>query len=225
MSGSAVKAVLFDVDGTLIDSNDLHVAAWVEAFDHFGIAASPEQVRAQIGKGGDQLIPVFVNAADLDRLEPEIDRFRGDLYARKYLPQVKPFPGVRPLFERLRADGRRIVLASSGKSHEVEHAREIAGIADLVDAQTTADDVERSKPSPDIFRAALGKISPISPQAAIAVGDTPYDAQAAGGAGVATVGLLCGGFPDAVLKDAGCIAVFADVQALLDGYEASPLAR
>lgn len=225
MSTTEVKAVLFDVDGTLIDSNDLHVQAWLDTFRHFGVEATAEDVRAQIGKGGDQLIPVFVAKADLDRLQPQIERYRGEVYARDYLPKVRAFPGVRALFERLLADGRTLVLASSGKAHEVDHAKEVAGIADLVDAQTTADDVVHSKPKPDIFQAALAKARGVSAEQAIAIGDTPYDAQAARGAGVAIIGLLSGGFPDAALEEAGCIAVYPDLHALLEGYDASPLGK
>lgn len=223
MSGAGVNAVLFDVDGTLTDSNDLHVAAWLETFAHFGVEASEADVQAQIGKGGDQLVPVFVRPEALQALQPEIEAFRGELYTRDYLPKVRAFPGVRALFERLRADGCRLVLASSGKSHEVKHAKEVADIADLVYAETTADDVEYSKPRPDIFRAALAKLDGVASESAIAVGDTPYDAQSAGGAGVRTIGLLSGGFAEGVLREAGCVAVYADVQALLDGYDASPL--
>lgn len=220
-----MKAVLFDVDGTLIDSNDLHVEAWLETFRHFDIEATEEQVRADLGKGGDQLAPDFVSEADLQDLQPKIEAFRADLYAREYLPRVKALPGVRALFERLRADGRTIVLASSGKAHEVDHAKQVAEITDLVDAQTTADDVAHSKPSPDIFRAALAKAAGVSAEQAVAIGDTPYDAQAARGAGVATVGVLSGGFSEDVLMKAGCIAVYADIRALLVGYDGSPLRK
>lgn len=184
--------------------------------------ATSEQVHAQLGKGGDQLLPVFVNSSELARLKPDIEAFRAELYARDYLSRVRAFPGVRPLFERLRADGRRLVLASSGKAHEVEHATSVADIADLIDAKTTADDVEHSKPAPDIFRAALAKLDGVGAEQAIAIGDTPYDAEAASRAGIKTIGLLCGGFSEEALLGAGCVAVYADVQALLSAYDRSP---
>ena len=131
---------------------------------------------------------------------------------------------MRPLFERIRASGAKIALASSGKRTEVEHYMEILGIADLVDVATSSDDADRSKPHPDIFEAALKKLDGISPDAMIVVGDTPYDAEAAAKAGLRTIGVLCGGFPEAELSAAGCVAIYRDPQDLLDGFEDSPLA-
>jgi HAD superfamily hydrolase (TIGR01549 family) len=220
-----IKAVLFDVDGTLIDSVDLHARAWQEALAHFGYDVAFEAVRSQIGKGGDQLMPVFVPKDDLERRGEELDTYRGDLFKRKYLPQVRPFPKVRDLFERLRADGKAIVLASSGKAEEVKRYMDIARIADLIDASTSSDEVERSKPYGDIFAAALGKAAPARAEEAIVIGDTPYDAQAAGKVGLRTIGVLCGGFPEVDLRAAGCSAIFRDPADLLARYEHSPLAE
>lgn len=217
-------AVVFDIDGTLLDSVDLHARAWVEAFGHFGIPAEEAVVRRQIGKGGDQLLPVFVDADRLAREGETIEAYRSDLFKRRYLDRVRPFPGVRELLTRLREDGLTIALASSGKASEVENYQRILGIEALVDAVTSSDDADRSKPHPDIFQAALKKLPDLPKEAVIAVGDTPYDAEAAGKAGIRTIGLLCGGFPEADLSDAGCIAIYRDPQDLLDGYAGSPLA-
>jgi beta-phosphoglucomutase-like phosphatase (HAD superfamily) len=155
------KAVIFDVDGTLIDSVDLHAAAWVDTFRHFGLEIDHDEVRSQIGKGGDQLMPVFLPPAMLEERGEEIEAYRGDLFKRVYLSKAHAFPGVRTLFERIRAAGQTAVLASSGKADEVERYQEIAGIADQVQAVTTSDDAERSKPHPDIFAAALRRIAPV----------------------------------------------------------------
>ncbi|WP_342154427.1 HAD family hydrolase [Methylorubrum sp. SB2] len=217
-------AVVFDIDGTLLDSVDQHARAWVEAFAHFGIETEEAQVRRQIGKGGDQLLPVFVDPDRLAREGETIEAYRSDLFRRRYLDRVRPFPGVRDLLGHLRAEGHTIALASSGKASEVENYQKILGIADLVDAVTSSDDADRSKPHPDIFEAALQKLPDLPKDAVIAVGDTPYDAQAAGKAGIRTIGLLCGGFPEADLSAAGCIAIYRDPQDLLDGYSRSPLA-
>ncbi|MFY9292947.1 MAG: HAD family hydrolase [Methylorubrum rhodinum] len=217
-------AVVFDIDGTLLDSVDQHARAWVEAFAHFGIQTEEAQVRRQIGKGGDQLLPVFVDPDRLAREGKTIEAYRSDLFKRRYLDQVRPFPGVQELLSRLREDGLTVALASSGKASEVEHYQRILGIEDLVDAVTSADDADRSKPHPDIFEAVLEKLPGLPKAAVIAVGDTPYDAEAAGKAGIRTVGLLCGGFPEADLSAAGCIALYRDPQDLLDGYARSPLA-
>jgi beta-phosphoglucomutase-like phosphatase (HAD superfamily) len=144
-------AVIFDIDGTLIDSVDLHARAWVEAFAHFGYHVSFEQVRPQIGKGGDQLMPTFISVEVLQQIGHELERYRSDLFKRTYLPQVKPFPKVRDLLLKIRENDQRIALASSGKKDEVKEYKQIAQITDLVDVETWADDAERSKPAPDIF--------------------------------------------------------------------------
>jgi HAD superfamily hydrolase (TIGR01509 family) len=219
-----VKAVIFDVDGTLIDTNDLHVASWVETFRRFGYEVAPEAVRDQIGKGSDQLMPVFLPRAMVEQRGEEIAASRTALFLRDYIGRARPFPGVRGLFQRLHDSGQRIVLATSSKAEELEQYKEIAGIGDLIDAATSADDAEHSKPSPDIFQAALDRLAPMPAAEAVVVGDTPYDAEAAGKAGLRTVGLLCGGFPEAALWQAGCIAIYRDPADLLAQYDRSPLA-
>jgi HAD superfamily hydrolase (TIGR01509 family) len=219
-----LKAVLFDVDGTLVDSNESHVASWVEVFREFGIEVTADDIRGQIGKGGDQLKPVFMSDDDIERRGEAIDAARSKLFSERYQPRITPFRSVRALFERIRRDGRRIVLASSSKPEELEHSLGLIGARDLVDATTSSGDVERTKPHGDIFRAALDKLPGIGPDEAIVVGDTPYDAIAARRAGLRAVGLLCGGFPRAALEEAGCVAIFDDPEDLLRRYEASPLA-
>ncbi len=220
-----VQAVIFDIDGTLLDSVDLHAQAWVDAFAHFGVTVSHADARSQIGKGGDQLLPVFLDEDRIAREGERIEVYRSDLFKRDYLSQVKPFPGVPALFEHLRAQGLTVALASSGKAAEVEHYQKLLGIEGLADVVVTSDDVERSKPHPDIFAATLEKLAPIRPETALVIGDTPYDAEAATRAGIRTIGVLCGGFPEASLNEAGCIAIYQDPQDLLDGYRDSPIAR
>jgi HAD superfamily hydrolase (TIGR01549 family) len=219
-----MRALIFDIDGTLLDSVDLHARAWVEAFRHFGVEVKEADARSQIGKGGDQLLPVFLPQERIDKEGETIESFRSDLFKRKYLDQVRPFPGVRALFERAKRDGLLIALASSGKKSEVEHYQDILNIGDLVDVATSSDDAERSKPHPDIFEAAIDKLGGIDKSEMIVIGDTPYDAEAAQKAGLATVGVLCGGFPEADLAASGCVAIYKDPQDLLDGFEGSPLA-
>ncbi len=219
-----VRAVIFDVDGTLVDTNDLHTASWVEAFRRFGHEVPFETVRRQMGKGGDQLMPAVLPRDAVERQGEEIAAHRGDLFMREYLPRARAFPDVPALFRRVRAAGQRVVLASSSKADEVERYKEIAGIADLIDGATTKDDAERSKPSPDIFRAALDRIAPIGPEDAVVVGDSPFDAEAAAKVGLRAVGLLCGGFPEGELRKAGFVALYRDPADLLANYERSPLA-
>jgi beta-phosphoglucomutase-like phosphatase (HAD superfamily) len=217
--------VIFDVDGTLVDTNDFHASSWVQALGDFGIQAELQDIRAQMGKGGDQMLPVLLSPDLLKEKGAEIEKHRGELFKRECLPHVCGFPSVRPLFERIRSAGQTIVLASSGRAAEVERYQEIAGIADLVDAVTTKDDAEHSKPCPDIFEAALERIAPITPGEAVVVGDSPFDAEAAAKAGLRTVGLLCGGFSEKVLRDAGCVEIYRNPEDLLANYERSALAN
>jgi HAD superfamily hydrolase (TIGR01549 family) len=219
-----VKAAIFDVDGTLVDSVDQHARAWQDAFRDFGHEIRFEDIRSQIGKGGDQLMPVFLSEEELDRRGKPLEQHRSQILKDRYLPTIRAFPCVRELFARLRQDGVKIVLASSSKTDELEMYKKIADIGDLVDAQTTSDDVDRSKPHPDVFASALGRIPGIGPADALVIGDTPYDAEAAGKAGLRTIGLLCGGFAEADLRRAGCIAIYRDPEHLLHEYAASPFA-
>lgn len=219
------RAVLFDVDGTLIDSNDLHAAAWREAFLHFGVDLPLEEIRQQIGKGGDNLIPTLLPKQLVEERQQEIDDFRSDLFKRDYLPRVVPFPGVRELFERLYEDGTKIVLASSAKGAEVDYHLGLIGAQDLVTATTSADDVEHSKPCPDIFAAALEKVAPVGAAEAVVVGDSPFDMQAAKKLGIRTIGVRSGGFGDQVLLEAGADELHNNPQELLSRFESSLLAR
>jgi HAD superfamily hydrolase (TIGR01549 family) len=219
-----IKAVIFDIDGTLIDSVDLHAKAWVEALKHFGHGIAFQDLRSQIGKGGDQILHGLLPPEVIEQRGEEIKDFRADLFRRRYMPQVRAFPGVRELFERIRAVGQRAVLASSGNADEVEQYKEIANIADLIDSDTSSDDAERSKPFPDIFQAALAKLQGLSCDEAVVVGDTPYDAEAARRAQIKSIGVLSGGFTGQALRDAGCIAIYHGPEDLLHRYDNSPLA-
>ena len=219
-----VKAVIFDIDGTLVDSVDLHARAWQEAFAHFGKQFSFEDVRYQIGKGGDQLMPVFLSKQELERFGEELEKYRGELFKREYMPRVKPFPKVRELFERIRRDGKRIALASSAKADELETYKKIARIADLVEEESSKDDAEKSKPHPDIFEAALSLLGDPPAERVIVFGDTPYDAEAAGKAGLRAIGFLSGGFPREELRAAGCVRIYEGAADLLARYDSSPLA-
>jgi HAD superfamily hydrolase (TIGR01549 family) len=218
------KAVIFDVDGTLVDSVDLHAHAWVDAFRDFGHQVDFKQMRAQIGKGGDELMPVFLSEAELKEYGEELENHRRQILKEQYLPRVKGFPQVRELFKRVLEDGKKIVLASSAKKDELEVYKKAAGIEDLIRAETSADDADRSKPHPDIFEEAVKRLL-VRPEEAIVIGDTPYDAEAAAKAGLRTVGLLCGGWGEEDLRNAGCIAIYKDPAHLLTAYDQSPLAR
>jgi HAD superfamily hydrolase (TIGR01509 family) len=219
------NAVIFDIDGTLVDSVDLHAEAWRRGFEAFGKHIPFEALRAQIGKGADQLLPCFLTADEIEDFGAALQAYRNDLFRREYLSRVLPFPGVRHLFQRLRADGKRVALASSAKKDEIVAYQKIADIEDLVNVTTSADDVERSKPHPDIFQIALRRLA-LSPAEAVVVGDTSYDAEAASRAGIGgTIGLLCGGASPERLREAGCREIYGNPADLLDHVSDSLLAR
>jgi HAD superfamily hydrolase (TIGR01549 family) len=210
-----IQAVIFDIDGTLVDSVDLHAECWLATFCQFGIDASFARVREQIGKGGDQLLPVFLGEDDIRKRGAEVEDYRSALFKRDYLPRVRAFPKVRELFARIRGEGVKTMLASSAKKDEIGSYRRIADIDDLVDAELSGDDVERSKPQPDIFQAAIDRLKPIAADNILVVGDTPYDAESAGKAGLKAVGVLCGGFAERDLLLAGCVALYRDPAEML----------
>jgi HAD superfamily hydrolase (TIGR01549 family) len=220
-----VKAVIFDIDGTLVDSVDLHARAWQEAFAKFGKNVSYDAVRNQIGKGGDQLLPVFLSPQEQEEFGKKLEGYRGELFKAKYLSQVKAFPHVRDLLQRVKDDGKQIALASSAKKDEVEVYKRIAHIEDLVEEQTSSDDAERSKPHPDIFEAALKRLHDVTAKEAITIGDSPYDAIAAKKLEMTSIGVLSGGFPEADLRAAGYSQIYKDCADLLDHYEQSLIAR
>ncbi|HEX7997249.1 MAG TPA: HAD family hydrolase [Pyrinomonadaceae bacterium] len=220
-----IKAVIFDIDGTLVDSVDLHAQAWKETFKHYGKDIPYEQVRHQIGKGGDQLMPVFFSQDELDEFGEEMEEYRGKIYKRDYLRRVRAFPQVRELFLKIKTDGKRLALASSAKEDELAAYKKLAQIEDLVEEETSADDAEKSKPHPDIFEAALEQLGGLAPEEVIVVGDTPYDAEAARKIRLRTIGVLCGGFPETELDAAGCIAIYEDPADLLARYNESIIAR
>lgn len=217
-----MAAILFDLDGTLVDSNDLHVRAWEEVFREGGFEIPADAIRSQIGKGGDNLVPALLPDLDSDRQEALAHR-HGEVFKGRYIADVRPFPGARSLLARVREAGSKVVLASSAGGEELDHYVELLDARDLVDAATSKDDVRNSKPDPDIFAAALEKAGAASADAVV-VGDTPYDVIAASKCGIRTVAVLSGGFPEQALRDAGAVALYPDVAALLDGFDESPLA-
>src|SRR6266446_3686226 len=147
---ASLRVFIFDLDGTLVDSNELHVESWDRAFRHFGKRFSREELRAQIGKGSDQYLPEFLSAQEIERFGKELDQYRSEVFKKEYLPRVQPFPKVRELFQRIRDDQERIVLASSGKKDDTKHYIKLLKIDNLIEGYTSADDADRSKPAPDL---------------------------------------------------------------------------
>ena len=219
-SEQKVKAVLLDMDGTLIDSNGLHAESWQRAFAEFGIEVGFETALKQIGKGGDHLLPTFVPKEKVETTGKAIEKFRKELFEREYLSQVKPFPKVRQLIERMKNSGLTIAMASSAGKEELQKYKKIANIDDLVEEETTSEDAENSKPSPDIFSVALKRVG-VDAGEAVSLGDTPYDAEASTKCGVRTVGVTSGGWSREDLLNAGCAEVYEDAADLLANFDRS----
>lgn len=196
-----LKAIIFDIDGTLVDSNDAHVRCWLEAFEHFDKKVGVDVVRHQIGKGGDLLVPDLLNAREMRRFGEKLKKYRTDLYKEKYLPDVKPFPRIRELFETLRGRDVKLALASSSNADEVQYYTGLLGVGDLLEGSTSKGDADLSKPSPEIFQAALERVG-TEDKNTLTVGDTPYDILASHRASLAIAAVLSGGFQRELLTKA-----------------------
>lgn len=216
--------LLTDIDGTLVDSNTLHAEAWRRTFEHFGIEIGMDEAWRQIGKGGDKVIPFFVPEADVSRLEEPIKTFRKQLLHRDYMHRIVAFAKSRELLQRVKKQGMKIVIASSTEKEDLQTYGRIVQMEDLIDEAASGSDAEASKPDGDIFAAALQKVG-MDARQAIALGDTPWDAHAAGKVEVRTIGLTCGGWKRSDLMDAGCVEVWQDPADLLMHFEKSVLFR
>ena len=219
-----VKAVLCDIDGTLVQSNWLHAEAWQVAFGAMGVDLELEAIRRQIGKGGDELIPVFVPWWKRPIVEEPLKTLRKYVFQSEFRDRVEPLPGARAFLERVHAAGIKIELASSSDQDDLQIMKDLVPMRDLVCEETSAADTERAKPHPDIFSVALKKLG-LKPSECIALGDTPYDAESAGKAGIRTIGVTTGGWTREELLAAGCVEVYESVAELAEKLEESALVR
>ena len=211
-------ALIFDIDGSLVDSNDAHAAAWAEALRNFDIDREVEAILPLIGMGTDKLLPRMAGVTADSELGLQIAARHFELFRGVYFNHVSAFPGVRELFERLQADGVRLGIATSAKRDELDLLLEVADIHDLIDARGLAsNDGLASKPDPDVVDAALNRLG-TDPASTLMVGDSPYDVEAAKRAGLGTIALRCGGWDDRDLEEAG--AIYDDPKAMLAGYVA-----
>ena len=212
---------ILDVDGTLVDSNYHHALAWSRAFREHGVVVPLWRLHRHVGMGGDKYVAA-VAGDDVERRLGDAVRSRWEQLFDELLPEVEPLDGAYELVAELDARGHAVVLASSSiRRHFDAFVDEKLRVREYVDAWTTKDDVESSKPDPDLVEAALAKAGT---RAAVMVGDTPWDCEAAGRAGIATVCVLTGGFSEAELRDAGAAAVFDSLRALLARLDETPLA-
>jgi len=214
-----LRGVLLDVDGTLIDSNDAHANAWMDVFREFGFDSDFLRIRPMIGMGGDKLLPSITGLDHESELAQRIVARRQEIFNQTYLPTLAAFPGAHELLARFKQEGLSLIVATSANREELNRLLDQAGLEELVDKKTSSSDAAESKPDPDIVQAAL-KRGRLAPDEAIMLGDTPYDVEAAGRAGVRTVALRCGGWPDRSLG--GAIAIFDDARDLLGVFDESP---
>lgn len=216
------RAVLLDVDGTLVDSNTAHARAWADTLEESGMPVPVERVRRLIGMGGDKLLPELTGIDVDSKRGEELVARRTEIFKSRYLPTLRALPGARELLQRLRDEDIALVVATSAGTEELGGILEVAGLDDLLPKRTSSDDAERSKPDPDIVAAALKK-SGARARDTIMLGDTPYDVEAATRAGVGIIGFRSGGWDDAALE--GALACYDHPADLLAALDDSPLAR
>ena len=215
-----IKAVIFDIDGTLLDSVDQHAESWKQTFEQFGFSFPFAEVRSQIGKGGDKLLENFLTEPEIKAHGKKMEKYRAELFRSKFLKDVKPFPCVPELFEKLRRSGHLIALATSAGKEEAERYQKMLRIENSVDAVTTKDDVENSKPDPDVLQAVRDLLNRIPASECVFVGDTPYDVGAAVKDGMTSISVLCGGFPEEDLRKSGTSAIYRDPEDLYQRWDA-----
>ena len=216
------QAVILDVDGTLVDSNDAHARAWVDAFAESGRRVPFERVRPHIGMGSDKLLPAAIGI-DLESEEGRaLAARRREIFQRRYLDAVKPTRGASELLNWFRDERLKLVVASSAEEEELRDLLRIAGATRLVEGAASRDEAPQSKPDPDIVRAALARTG-CPPQEVMMLGDTPYDVEASLRSGIGIVALRCGGWNDDALR--GAVAIYDDPEDLLDHYPLSPFKR
>jgi HAD superfamily hydrolase (TIGR01509 family) len=218
MSDRLRPAVLFDVDGTLVDTNYLHSLAWSRAFREVGEWAPMNAIHRLIGMGGDQLVRRLLGH---ENAEAAAARPR---HYKELMGDVRAFPQAAALLRQLHQQGLVVVLATSAPADELDRLRTILDADDVIDGQTTSDDIDESKPSPEVFETAMARFS-IDPRRALAVGDSVWDVRAARAAGIGCVTVESGGFSQHELSEVGALQVYRDVAEIFDQLYTSPLAQ
>jgi HAD superfamily hydrolase (TIGR01509 family) len=218
----SLKGVIFDVDGTLVDSNDAHAQSWVDTFAEAGYEVPFEVVRPLIGMGADKLLPKTIGIRHDSEQGKKLLERRSEIFRKQYLPRLRPLPGARALVLRVQDDGLKAIVATSAKDEELEGLLKAAEVEDLMEEKATASDAKRSKPDPDIVEAAIEE-SGVPANKAVMIGDTPYDVEAALRAGVRVIAFRSGGWDDDSLK--GAEQIYDGPADLLAHYDASLLGR
>ena len=217
-----IKGVIFDIDGTLVDSNDAHAQSWVDTFAEAGYDVPFDVVRPLIGMGGDKLLPKTIGKSRDSEEGKKLVKRRSEIFRERYLPHLRPLKGARELVLRVRSDGLKAVVATSAKEEELKGLLKAAQVDDLMEEEATASDADRSKPDPDIVHAAIEQ-SGISSEYLVMIGDTPYDIEAASKAHVRTIAFRSGGWKDDALK--GAVEIYNGPDDLLAHYESSIIGK
>jgi HAD superfamily hydrolase (TIGR01509 family) len=217
--GGQRPAAILDVDGTLVDTNYHHALAWYRAFRQHGVTLPLWAIHRHIGMGGDQLVTALVGEGFEETHGDDVRAAEKALYLAM-IAEVQPLPGARDLLEALRAAGNTVVLASSAKPNELQHYIDLLDAHEVTDGWTDSGDVEQTKPEPDLVQAAVAKAGG---GPAVMIGDSTWDCEAAGRAGLKTIGVLTGGFSEAELRDAGAVQVFGSLPELREGLGDTPL--
>jgi HAD superfamily hydrolase (TIGR01509 family) len=206
---------ILDIDGTLVDTNYHHAIAWYRALRQHDQHVAIWRIHRHVGMGGDKLVTALCGE-DVEREQGDAIRAAESALYMAMIEEVEPLAGARALIEDLKADGHTVVLASSAKAQEVDHYLDLLDARELADGWTTSDDVEATKPSPDLVGAALEQAGG-EPEDAVMIGDTPWDVEAAAKAGVSTVAVMTGGFSEAELREAGAAQVYESIDELRAG--------
>jgi phosphoglycolate phosphatase-like HAD superfamily hydrolase len=215
---TARSLVIFDVEGTLVDSTMLTTRCWQETLQSFGFEFPLATLQRHSGQDGHDMLHALLPGRHVGRVVPRILEARWHRYRDAYLPRVAAFPKVRALFERVKRAGQLIALATSSSADELDHYLVLTNTGDLVDAVACGEDVQHDKPNSALIEVVLLRAGGVMPEHAVMIGDTPYDAIAARRAGLAAIGMLSGGFSRQDLEASGCIAVYRDPADLLARY-------
>jgi len=215
------RAVILDIDGTLLLSNEAHARSWSEAYAKHGYQVSWQRIQPLVGMGGDKLMAQLTPELNEEEgVGKDIAETRKSVFMDRYLPDLEPAPGSRALVQHIRDQGLTVGIASSAKQDELQTLLKAAGVDDLIQEATTSSDADQSKPAPDIVQVALEQVR-AEPSEVVMIGDTPYDIESAAKAGVGVIAVRCGGHSDLDLE--GALAIYDDPADVLAHYEESPL--
>jgi len=213
-----LKGIIFDVDGTLVDSNDAHAESWVDTFAEAGYEVPFSSVRPLIGMGADKLLPRTIGVSNESEEGKKLIKRRSEIFKTSYLPHLRALPGSRELVQRVKKDGLKAIVATSARDQELKDLLKAARVDDLMEERATASDAKRSKPDPDIVHAAVEE-SGVPPEELIMIGDTPYDIEAAARAQVRCIAFRSGGWTDDKLE--GAVEIYDGPADLLKNYDSS----